>query len=113
LSRKRSQLNSFGKLAEELPRYSSLTTRFWTVKSQLPDETGRTVFGDLMYHRAKARFYAFDLLQCNGEDLRSAIADTQATAQETYTDRLSLDLLCGPCAPVWQRSCIVWRASMI
>jgi bifunctional non-homologous end joining protein LigD len=34
------------------------------------DQTGRTVFAAMMKHRQQARFYAFDLLHLNGEDLR-------------------------------------------
>jgi bifunctional non-homologous end joining protein LigD len=36
----------------------------------VPDQTGRTVFAAMMKHRQQARFYAFDLLYLNGEDLR-------------------------------------------
>jgi bifunctional non-homologous end joining protein LigD len=36
----------------------------------VPDHTGRTVFAAMMKHRQLARFYAFDLLNVNGEDLR-------------------------------------------
>ena len=34
------------------------------------DQTGRTVFAAIMKHRQQVRFYAFDLLYLNGEDLR-------------------------------------------
>jgi bifunctional non-homologous end joining protein LigD len=34
------------------------------------DHTGPTVFAAMMKHRQQARFYAFDLLYLNGEDLR-------------------------------------------
>jgi hypothetical protein len=37
----------------------------------VPDQTGRTVFAAMMKHRQQARFYAFDLLYLNGEDLRN------------------------------------------
>jgi bifunctional non-homologous end joining protein LigD len=36
----------------------------------VPDQKGRTVFAAMMKHRQQARFYAFDLLKLNGEDLR-------------------------------------------
>jgi bifunctional non-homologous end joining protein LigD len=36
----------------------------------VPDQTDRTVFAALMKHRQQARFYAFDLLSLNGEDIR-------------------------------------------
>jgi ATP-dependent DNA ligase len=37
----------------------------------VPDKTGRTIFASLMAHRLDARFYAFDLLWLNGQDLRA------------------------------------------
>lgn len=33
---------------------------------------GRAIFADIMKHRKTARYFAFDLLFLNGEDLRSA-----------------------------------------
>jgi bifunctional non-homologous end joining protein LigD len=36
----------------------------------VPDETGRTVFSELMKGRKRTRYFAFDLLWLNGEDLR-------------------------------------------
>lgn len=36
----------------------------------VPDHLGRSVFADLMKRRNQARYFAFDLLSLNGEDLR-------------------------------------------
>jgi bifunctional non-homologous end joining protein LigD len=71
LSRKGSQLNSFGRLANELSRILQVDDAILDGEIAVPDETGRTVFADVMHHRQKARLYAFDLLQLNGQDLRS------------------------------------------
>ena len=35
------------------------------------DKRGRPQFRDLLFHRAEPCFYAFDLLMCDGKDLRS------------------------------------------
>ena len=37
----------------------------------VPHQTGRTLFARLREHREEARFYAFDLLWLNGQDLRA------------------------------------------
>jgi len=34
------------------------------------DSEGNTQFRNLLFHRGEPRFYAFDLLWCEGEDLR-------------------------------------------
>ena len=34
------------------------------------DKRGNSQFRDLLFRRGEPRFYAFDLLSCNGEDLR-------------------------------------------
>jgi bifunctional non-homologous end joining protein LigD len=34
------------------------------------DKEGNSQFRDLLFRRGEPRFYAFDLLSCNGEDLR-------------------------------------------
>src|SRR3954471_16507721 len=34
------------------------------------DETGRSQFQELLFRRGEPRFYAFDLLWCEGKDLR-------------------------------------------
>jgi ATP-dependent DNA ligase len=34
------------------------------------DDDGRTQFRELLFHRGEPRFIAFDLLWCEGEDLR-------------------------------------------
>lgn len=35
-----------------------------------PDETGRTIFKHVLFHRGVCRFFAFDVLWLDGEDLR-------------------------------------------
>ena len=34
------------------------------------DKDGRSQFTDLMFRRGEPRFYAFDILQCDGQDQR-------------------------------------------
>jgi bifunctional non-homologous end joining protein LigD len=34
------------------------------------DDTGQPNFENLLFHRGEPRFYAFDLLSCDGQDLR-------------------------------------------
>lgn len=71
LSRKGSWLNTFSRLAETLSRILHIEDAILDGEIAVPDETGRTVFAKVMHHRDKPRFYAFDLLRLNGEDLRS------------------------------------------
>ncbi len=35
------------------------------------DRRGRPQFNDLLFHRGEPRFFAFDLLMCDGQDLRT------------------------------------------
>jgi bifunctional non-homologous end joining protein LigD len=70
LSQKGSVLTSLGRLADDLSRVLDVEDAILDGEIAVADETGRTVFADLMHHRGKARFYAFDLLRLNGEDLR-------------------------------------------
>jgi ATP-dependent DNA ligase len=64
-----SRLTSFGRLGEELTRILQTDDAILDSEIAVPDGTGRTVFADLMHHREKARFYAFDPMRLNGEDL--------------------------------------------
>ena len=47
------------------------------------DDQGRSQFYDLMFNRAEAHFYAFDLLWLDGEDLRDRpLVERKATLKE-------------------------------
>ena len=51
------------------------------------DEEGKTLFYDLMFNRAPAHFYAFDILLLDGEDLRDKpIVERKQILQEVVTE---------------------------
>lgn len=39
------------------------------------DKSGRSMFNDLLFRRGEPRFYAFDLLYCDGQEFKAGWAD--------------------------------------
>jgi bifunctional non-homologous end joining protein LigD len=71
LSRKRHKLYGLRDLAKALTKEVNADVAVLDGELAVPDEHGRTVFAAMMKRRHQARFYAFDLLWLDGEDLRS------------------------------------------
>jgi bifunctional non-homologous end joining protein LigD len=71
VSRNGSRLNGFGLLADECTRAVRAASAILDGEIAVPHQTGRTHVATLMEHRQDARFYAFDLLWLNGQDLRA------------------------------------------
>ncbi len=71
VSRNGSRIHGFVPLAIEVSRTVRTESAILDGEIALPHETGPTIFARLMEHREQARFYAFDLLWLNGEDLRA------------------------------------------
>jgi bifunctional non-homologous end joining protein LigD len=71
LSRNRHTLYGFRDLAKALTQEVKADIALLDGELAVPDAHGRTVFAALMKRRREARFYAFDLLWVDGEDLRS------------------------------------------
>jgi bifunctional non-homologous end joining protein LigD len=71
VSRKRYTYSRFEKLTEQIA--SSLSVQSAVLDGEIVclDEKGKSQFKLLMYRRGEPYFYAFDLLQLNGKDLRS------------------------------------------
>jgi bifunctional non-homologous end joining protein LigD len=71
VSRRRYVYKSFAPLRESIA--SDLQAKNAVLDGEIVflDECGHTKFNTLLYRRGDARFYAFDLLWLNGEDLRS------------------------------------------
>jgi bifunctional non-homologous end joining protein LigD len=69
ISRNGNQFKSFPALAESLP--AELRTRSAILDGEIVslDRHGKTQFKDLLFRRGEPRYYAFDLLWCDGEDL--------------------------------------------
>jgi bifunctional non-homologous end joining protein LigD len=70
VSRRKHKFHGFRDLAAALVREVNAEVAVLDGELAVPDQTGRTVFAAMMKHRQQARFYAFDLLYLNGEDLR-------------------------------------------
>ena len=71
ISRNDNQFKSFPALAGSLP--AELRVRSAILDSEIAclDRHGKTQFKDLLFRRGEPRFYAFDLLWLDGEDLRN------------------------------------------
>jgi bifunctional non-homologous end joining protein LigD len=69
ISRNGNQFKLFPALAESLP--AELRARSAVLDGEIVslDRHGKTQFKDLLSRRGEPRFYAFDLLWCDGEDL--------------------------------------------
>jgi bifunctional non-homologous end joining protein LigD len=70
VSRREHKFHGFRDLAAALVREVNAEVAVLDGELAVPDHTGRTVFAAMMKHRQQARYYAFDLLYLNGEDLR-------------------------------------------
>jgi bifunctional non-homologous end joining protein LigD len=70
ISRNGNSFKSFPALADAMPR--ELRARAAVLDGEIVclDRKGKTQFRDLLFRRGEPRFYAFDLLWCDGEDLR-------------------------------------------
>jgi bifunctional non-homologous end joining protein LigD len=71
VSRRKHKFHGFRELAAALVQEVNAEVAILDGELAVPDQTGRTVFAAMMKHRQQARFYAFDLLYLNGEDLRN------------------------------------------
>src|SRR5689334_15204588 len=71
VSRKRYIYKRFEKLTEQIA--ASLNVRSAVLDGEIVclDKSGKSQFKSLMYRRGEPYFYAFDILQLNGKDLRS------------------------------------------
>jgi hypothetical protein len=71
VSRKRYVYKRFEKLTEQIAASLNVQTAVLDGEIVCLDDTGKSQFKSLMYRRGEAYFYAFDILQLNGKDLRS------------------------------------------
>jgi bifunctional non-homologous end joining protein LigD len=70
ISRYGNEFKSFPALAESLPAELSARSGILDGEIVALDQHGKTQFRDLLFRRGEPRFYVFDLLWCDGEDLR-------------------------------------------
>lgn len=68
-SRKKHKLTGHQDLRSALVKEVNAETALLDGELVVVDHLGRSVFGDLMQRRHLARYFAFDLLSLNGEDL--------------------------------------------
>jgi bifunctional non-homologous end joining protein LigD len=71
ISRTSGSIHGFTHLAREFTRAIRAESAILDGEIAVPHKTGRTIFARLREHREEARFYAFDLLWLNGQDLRA------------------------------------------
>jgi bifunctional non-homologous end joining protein LigD len=70
LSRNDNEFKSFGVLNETLPTELRVKSAVLDGEIVCLDDSGKPQFRDLLFRRGEPRFVAFDLLWCEGEDLR-------------------------------------------
>ena len=71
VTRKKHKFYGLHDLAAALVREVNAEMAVLDGELAVPDHTGRTVFPAIMKRRHQARYFAFDLLWLNGEDLRA------------------------------------------
>ena len=69
-SRKKHKLTGYQDLRQALVKEVNAETAILDGELVVVDHLGRSVFADMMQRRHPARYFAFDLLWLNGEDLR-------------------------------------------
>ena len=71
VSRKHHKFSGFQDLATALVREVNAEMAVLDGQLVVPDDSGRMVFSTVIARRKQARYFAFDLLWLNGEDLRA------------------------------------------
>jgi bifunctional non-homologous end joining protein LigD len=59
------------------------------------DRAGKSVFKELLFRKGRPRFYAFDLLWLNGEDLRSLSLVERKKHQRNLSKEARIDRYCS------------------
>lgn len=72
ISRNGNEFKSFSVLNSSLPKELNATTALLDGELVCLDDSGKPQFRDLLFRRGEPRFVAFDLLHCDGQDLRYA-----------------------------------------
>ena len=70
VSRRKRKFQTFGELATALGRQVRVDMAILDGELAVPDEHGRSVFASIMKRRKDVRYFAFDILWLNGQDLR-------------------------------------------
>jgi len=70
VSRNGNEFKSFAALSAGIAQELKAKSAVLDGEIACMDEQGRSQFNELLFHRGEPRFYAFDLLWCNGRDLR-------------------------------------------
>src|SRR5688572_30879505 len=87
VSRRKHKFHGFPELAAALVREVNAEVAVLDRELAVPDQSGRTVFAAMMKHRQQARFYAFDLLYLNGEDIRNGPCSREKTSSDAFCQR--------------------------
>ena len=101
-SRKKHKLTGYQDLRQALVKEVNAETAILDGELVVVDHLGRSVFADMMQRRHPARYFAFDLLWLNGEDLTTtAIADTKGKTETDLAVAVIPCPLCRPFARQW------------
>jgi bifunctional non-homologous end joining protein LigD len=65
------RFHNFGTLEQWLGRQLRVQNAILDGEIVCLDETGRSIFKNVLFRRGACRFFAFDILWLNGEDLRT------------------------------------------
>jgi bifunctional non-homologous end joining protein LigD len=86
ISRNGNLFSSFAEVSEVLPKELNAESAVLDGEIVVLDHDGRSVFNDLLFRRGERRFYAFDLLYCDGRDLRlDALLDRKRKLRSLVT----------------------------
>jgi bifunctional non-homologous end joining protein LigD len=95
ISRNGNEFKSFFDLALELPNEVSARSAILDGEIVCLDGAGKPQFRDLLFRRGEPRFAAFDLLWCDGQDLRySALSERKQKLRSIITNRNQRVLYC-------------------
>ena len=96
-SRKKHRLTGYQDLRAALVKEVNAETAILDGELAVADHLGRSVFADMMQRRHLARYFAFDLLSLNGQDLRQLPLLTRKEKAETdLAVPVTPCPLCGP-----------------
>ena len=70
VSRNGNRFHNFGTLEKWIAKQLRVENAILDGEIVCPDETGKSVFTDLLFRRKDCRYFAFDILWLNDEDLR-------------------------------------------
>jgi bifunctional non-homologous end joining protein LigD len=110
VSRRKHKFHAFGELAAALGRELTVDMAILDGEVAVPDEQGRSVIASMVKRRKDVRYFAFDILWLNGEDLRGLPLVTRKQILQRLLPKDSahvryVDHLCGNGTKLYRMAC--------